>query len=367
MSNIMQKNKPSLYNPDQHAKPSLNREQRKKELLRITIENQAILRRLQEKQPTYSVTEWDKAFREVEKIRSNVCEHPYEFGDFNARTRYMLTTADVEANEGYTSLPRIGGTAQVTRRRQSYNSLGGLSGHGSSGNLGMRGASAGAARLHPLPVIRQAENLDENRIVLYKRSKQLGQGYYIVEISSNNTHLFIAAYDVESPESLLIELPERKAQDILKEFNGEYEQMASSLQVMNKRLVLLNPVSASLSAVVSNMRGWFRNSFNRDAWEVPLAGNNKIMGTAWKANPSLTSTLRIKILCSAIPKNRSQTFRSNARLTMATKTLQLWQLKTRPISTKKSRTACRTRQDSSQWSCPWTTTKAQITKSEVPC
>ena len=69
-----------------------------------------------------------------------------------------------------------------------------------------------------MPVIRQAENLDENRVVLYKRSKQLGAGYYIVEISTNNTHLFIAAFDVESPESLLIELPEKKAQDILKEF-----------------------------------------------------------------------------------------------------------------------------------------------------
>ena len=93
------------------------------------------------------------------------------------------------------------------------------------------------------PIIRQAEALDENRIVLYKKGKQLGQGYYIVEISSNNTHLFIAAYDVESPESLLIELPERKAQDILAQFNNDYEAMSSSLQVMNKRLVLLNPVS----------------------------------------------------------------------------------------------------------------------------
>ena len=71
----------------------------------------------------------------------------------------------------------------------------------------------------------------------------MGQGYYIVEISSNNTHLFIAAYDVESPESLLIELPEKRATDILKEFENDYESMASSLQVMNKRLVLLNPVS----------------------------------------------------------------------------------------------------------------------------
>ncbi len=36
-------------------------------------------------------------------------------------------------------------------------------------------------------VIRQAGILDENRIVLYKRGKNIGKGYYIVEISSNNT------------------------------------------------------------------------------------------------------------------------------------------------------------------------------------
>ncbi len=79
--------------------------------------------------------------------------------------------------------------------------------------------------------------------MLYKRSKQLGQGYYVVEISSTNTNLFIAAHDIESPESLLIELPEKRAQDILSEFKNDYEKMASSLQVINKRLVLLNPVS----------------------------------------------------------------------------------------------------------------------------
>ena len=100
--------------------------------------------------------------------------------------------------------------------------------------------AAGGKRM---PIIRQAEHLDEYRTVAYKKGKQLGQGYYIVEISSNSTHLFIAAYDVESPESLLIELPTKRAEDILREFDGDYEAMASSLQVMNKRLVLLNPVS----------------------------------------------------------------------------------------------------------------------------
>lgn len=36
-------------------------------------------------------------------------------------------------------------------------------------------------------IIRQADKLDENRIVLFKKGKQLGRGYYIVEISSNNS------------------------------------------------------------------------------------------------------------------------------------------------------------------------------------
>jgi hypothetical protein len=109
-------------------------------------------------------------------------------------------------------------------------------------NIGQRGFSAQPTASHSVPLVRQAENLDENRVVLYKRSKQLGAGYFIVEISSTKTHLNIAAYDVESPESLLIELPEKRAQDILREFQNDYERMACSLQVMNKRLVLLNPV-----------------------------------------------------------------------------------------------------------------------------
>ena len=46
MSNIMQNPKPALYNPMRVEKASLNRVQRKKELMKITVENQAILRRL---------------------------------------------------------------------------------------------------------------------------------------------------------------------------------------------------------------------------------------------------------------------------------------------------------------------------------
>ena len=46
MSNIMQNPKPNLYNPMRVEKASLNRVQRKNELMKITVENQAILKRL---------------------------------------------------------------------------------------------------------------------------------------------------------------------------------------------------------------------------------------------------------------------------------------------------------------------------------
>ena len=43
MSHIMQNPKPNLYNPNEPKLKSLNREQRRRDLVKITIENQAIL------------------------------------------------------------------------------------------------------------------------------------------------------------------------------------------------------------------------------------------------------------------------------------------------------------------------------------
>ena len=61
--------------------------------MKITIENQAILRRLQDKQATYSVTRWEEDHKHMCKIRDNVCEFPYEFGEGNSKHRQMLSTA----------------------------------------------------------------------------------------------------------------------------------------------------------------------------------------------------------------------------------------------------------------------------------
>lgn len=78
--------------------------------------------------------------------------------------------------------------------------------------------------------------MDQNRLVLYKKNKRLGTNnqFYAIEISTNaqSNNLYIAAYDMNSPESLLIELAPDKAKDILTQFNTDYEQMANALQVM---------------------------------------------------------------------------------------------------------------------------------------
>ena len=68
-------------------------------------------------------------------------------------------------------------------------------------------------------------------------------GVYRVDIATTDgKNMFIAAYDVDSPESLLIEIgDEEKKEQILKQFDGSLETLADSLQVISKRLVLLNP------------------------------------------------------------------------------------------------------------------------------
>lgn len=192
------------------TKKSLNRAARKQELLKITLENQAILRRLQDKSSNYNVARWENEFRQRQDLLKNMSEYPQDFD-----RRFKKRGFNKSEAGGTVYRPRSLGPRSTWRHKNN---------------------TAKTA-----PIVKQAEALDENRIVHYKKGKQLGSGYYIVEISSNSNNLFIAAYDVESTESFLITLPEKRANELMVEFENNYELMASSLQVMNKRLYLLNP------------------------------------------------------------------------------------------------------------------------------
>jgi hypothetical protein len=86
-------------------------------------------------------------------------------------------------------------------------------------------------------------DLDPERQILFKATRKLNHGHYIVEISKIPDSLLIAAFDHGSPENYIIELQNPKDEEIMKEFNGDYELLSENLNIMNRRLVLLNPVS----------------------------------------------------------------------------------------------------------------------------
>jgi len=59
------------------GRKSLNRDARKRELMKITMENQKILHRLQDRGATYNVTNWAKENEKRKKLLNNICEYPY--------------------------------------------------------------------------------------------------------------------------------------------------------------------------------------------------------------------------------------------------------------------------------------------------
>ena len=157
----------------------------------------------------YSVGKWEKDFKKKEGIMKNImCDYPFILGGHS--------TATNNQNEEMIAARSSFSGGSVRGILEYRDQTGGVLPRVSSSHSNLRSMfRTGLGELRNATsrgLTRQAEVLDENRIVLYKKGKQLGnKGYYIVEISSNNDYMFIAAYDVESPESYLIELPEKKA------------------------------------------------------------------------------------------------------------------------------------------------------------
>ena len=74
MSYIMRHSSLRQDNDSQQYAHSLNREQRKRELQRITRENQNILGRIQAAEPTYDHLAWAEHEKQHEEYMKNICE-----------------------------------------------------------------------------------------------------------------------------------------------------------------------------------------------------------------------------------------------------------------------------------------------------
>ena len=75
MSHIMQNNTLDNKNGSSKYAHSLNKESRKRELSKITQQNQSILRRIQEKEPTYDHYLWEEEAAQNTKYGANVREY----------------------------------------------------------------------------------------------------------------------------------------------------------------------------------------------------------------------------------------------------------------------------------------------------
>lgn len=62
---------------------------------------------------------------------------------------------------------------------------------------------------------------------------------------SQTDDLVISAQHVELPDSFIIEIEAPKVGKLIQEFNNDFTFMANYLKIMNKRMVLLNPVGTS--------------------------------------------------------------------------------------------------------------------------
>jgi len=60
------------------SKGSLNREARKRTMIKIMNENEALLKRIQKRPASYNVKTWEKDYADKEKIMYNISEYPYQ-------------------------------------------------------------------------------------------------------------------------------------------------------------------------------------------------------------------------------------------------------------------------------------------------
>jgi len=154
---------------------SLNRGLRRRELVKITQENHALLRRIREKQSQYSLHTWEKEHASTQGILKNICEYPL-------------------------ALPG--------RRKPPS-----------------------ASRLPPL-------SSDHHRKLVLKRSVSLGEKSFQLEVRERLGAVSITAFDIERPESYSLQLSRSEAAELVGK-DKNYKRLLALLHFQQGALMLV--------------------------------------------------------------------------------------------------------------------------------
>eukprot|EP00929_Paragymnodinium_shiwhaense_P088304 TRINITY_DN4859_c0_g1_i2.p1 TRINITY_DN4859_c0_g1~~TRINITY_DN4859_c0_g1_i2.p1 ORF type:complete len:459 (-),score=94.53 TRINITY_DN4859_c0_g1_i2:130-1506(-) len=206
---------------------SLNRDARKKELLRITRENQHILRRIQQAQPVYNHVEWDADHRKNSAYLKNVAEYPLIL---RQPRKNPLTSQLVPIGEDQEALQDEAGGASGSVAKVC-----------ACGNVFAEGSvfcrKCGAKR---------QEQLESAPRIVFQENRLISGSNYQVEMATDGRVLNISARHLDSQAKFGLLVRERAHKKLMHEVNGDYSLLAQRLGIANGRLTLI--MDASLPA-----------------------------------------------------------------------------------------------------------------------
>ncbi len=174
--------------------------------MRITQENQAILKRIQTARPMYNHIQWEESHKRNQSYLRNCCEYP-------------LVLRKGLAGQG--GMVNFGGDSPT----------GGAGGDGSGDKLAGYTSGDGS-----------------NLKYLLKEGKKIGESYYLVEMATEGRTLTISAYDGDSQRTLELLINEKNHRRLYRESNGDYAVLANRLRVEGDRLTLADNNTLSGSA-----------------------------------------------------------------------------------------------------------------------
>lgn len=196
MSEAMKKPNPYIDKPDSNKPSSMNRQSRKVDLIRITQENQRMLKAIQGTKPVYNAQTWEESYRKSEVKLRNCASYP------------IIT--------------------RMPRQKSSPSVLMSLDG---GDRLPSPARSTGS------PKRANSEEPDAQKSVL-KEGMRIGDKYWLLEMATDGRGLTISAYDGETQTSLELLVKEKQHRQLYRELNGDYSNLAGRLRIADNRLIL---------------------------------------------------------------------------------------------------------------------------------
>lgn len=195
---------------------SLNRDLRKTELMRITEENQAILKRIQKAQPIYNHVEWEDSYRQSTNYLKNKCEFPP-----------LPSVRGKTSSRGMSLAPLLGtkpSTAGDDMRATASSARSGFGSERYEMDSDKPRSAPGA--------------IEEMRRYVLKEGKKIGSCHYLVEMVTDGRVLAISAYDGDAQRTIELLVNEKNHRRLYRDAGGDYNLIADRLRVEGNELVL---------------------------------------------------------------------------------------------------------------------------------